>query len=137
MDYIMAVTVIVLIVGLCVMVYSFFMKDEPIQTATSNDADKAMEELNNLSRDVFNEFDEKYKELLFLYEMLDSKKNDSRKEVREAAKKAETKLSAFVNPKLKDILELKGKGMTVNQIAKTLNMGQGEVQLIMNLGRNR
>ena len=136
MDYITAVIVVMLLAGLAILVYSVFMKDSEL-VRESSDTDRAIDELNNLSKDVFTEFDEKYKELLFLYEMMDSKKNDSKREVREAAREAETKMSVFVNPKLKDIMELKSKGMSVNQIAKTLNMGQGEVQLIINLGRNR
>lgn len=137
MDYIMVVIIIMLLAGLGIVIYSIFMKDTATGVSVSVDADKAIDELNNLSKDVFTEFDEKYKELLFLYEMLDSKKNDSKKEVQEAVKKAETKMSVMINPKLKEIMELKNKGMSVSQIARALNMGQGEVQLIINLGRNR
>lgn len=138
MDYIMIIIIIILAIGLGIVIYSIFMKDNELENRFSTlEADNAMDEFNNLSKDVFTEFDEKYKELLFLYEMLDSKKNDSTKEVKEAVKKAEEKISIMVNPKLKEILELKNKGMSISNIAKTLNMGQGEVQLILNLSRNR
>jgi DNA-binding NarL/FixJ family response regulator len=39
------------------------------------------------------------------------------------------------NPKHKEIQELNAKGLSVAEIAKSLNLGQGEVKLVLDLGK--
>lgn len=120
------------------------------------DADGAINELNGLCSNAFDEFEEKYQELLFLYQMIEEKKNNSSlnikvdnentkaekksaKEKTVSSKKNEnkTRKSNYANPKLSDILKLQKQGLSIAEIAKELNMGQGEVKLIAELGKER
>ena len=127
------------------------------------EADEAVENLNKLSQSVFDELEKKYQEILFLYSLMDEKKKDiteiyskpmpvapqttkSKEAVAEAPQNKESApqedskpamplASAIKNPNLKQILKLRDEGMDVAEIAKTLDIGQGEVQLILGLGK--
>ena len=41
------------------------------------------------------------------------------------------------NPKLKEIIKLREEGKNISEISKSLNIGQGEVKLIMELNKVR
>ncbi|MDR1913030.1 MAG: hypothetical protein LBQ68_00905 [Clostridiales bacterium] len=102
--------------------------------ASMTEADQAIDELNKLARNIFDEIEEKHQELLFLYSMLEShKKDDTVSEHKESPPKKET----YKNPKLGKIRSLFDQGMSEDEIAKTLGIGQGEVKLILSLGRER
>ena len=109
-----------------------------------SEADQAANELSDLSKNIFKEFDGKYQELLFLYSLIDEKKKElmssGDKNELEAYESAvdivvsdATPRAKFKNPKLKEILDLKKSGMSDENIAKSLDMGSGEVKLIMGL----
>lgn len=152
-----------------------------------NEADQAIENLNKLSQNVFDEFEQKYQEILFLYSLIDEKKKDIAEiynkpiatpvvtpvetpvetpvkpdpqeiSVEETPEKqpsapqitvlqgsapqkpapqkpSSLPLSAMKNSNLQQILKLQDDGMDVAEIAKTLDIGQGEVQLILGLGK--
>jgi DNA-binding NarL/FixJ family response regulator len=102
------------------------------------------------------ELDEKYQSMLFLYNLLEDKKkeivemnansiagnaaaeqqtlNITGHEQTPAPKRRRAKPSA-VNPKHKEILKLANEGQKPAEIAKELNMGQGEVRLILDLAK--
>ena len=113
------------------------------------DADNAIGELSEMSSSMFKELEEKYQELLFLYNLLDEKKSEilpggnRGKNVKVAEPENINVLinditsKGYKNPKLKEIKELKDGGLSIAQIAKKLNMGQGEVSLILELGKGR
>lgn len=48
-----------------------------------------------------------------------------------------SKKIVYDNPKLDEIQKLSNEGLSLAQISKKLNMGQGEVKLIMELGKTR
>jgi len=121
-----------------------------------SEAGEAISELNQVSNTVFKEFDSKYQELLFLYNLIEEKKqelgdiksapagvgavSDVPKAaikpdyiVDDLAKRAANPKSP-INPKYAHVLELAGQGMDADKIAQQLNMGKGEVMLILNLG---
>ncbi|MCL2415176.1 MAG: hypothetical protein FWD01_00010 [Defluviitaleaceae bacterium] len=160
------------------------------------EADEAINELNDVSRSVFREFDNKYQELLFLYNLVEEKKqelatplsllvststeekdqepvtplpvsssveekdqelvtplplpvssSDEKEQVTTATEipqtdyiinddtKASTPVSTtVVSRRFAPVLELRKKGMSIDEIAQTLDMGKGEVMLIINLG---
>lgn len=112
-----------------------------------NNADVALNELNDMSQAVFKQFDEKYQELLFLYNLVDEKKLEleglstaGASAVRPAAKKIDIAVSDETRPGFKhkryaEILKMKNSGMKVSEIAKALDMGKGEVSLILELGK--
>jgi len=130
---------------------------------TKEEIDKTMEEFSELTGSVFREIDEKYHELLFLYTLMDDKKTEidnfykeskqstpstsmpvqrnlspehqiSQKATQEKKIKERATIS---NPKLDQIIELEKLGLSLSEIAKKLDMGQGEVKLILELGRVR
>lgn len=118
------------------------------------DADDAIEQLNGLSKSVFKQQEEKYQELLYLYQIIDEKKQEL-SEVWEKTISLETfrdistkngsneilnnieTANNFVtsNPLYNEIIALYNEGMTITQIAKQLNIGQGEVSLMLELKR--
>lgn len=112
-----------------------------------NNADIALNELNDMSQIVFKQFDEKYQELLFLYNLVDEKKQEldgmsPAPVAKPITKKMDITISdetrpGFSNQRYKEISKLKNDGMNVSEIAKTLNIGKGEVSLILELGRGR
>lgn len=123
-------------------------KIKAIDTSVA-DADNVIGELSDISSSVFKELDDKYQELLFLYNLVDEKKkellgagvknesimNDSAKGINILVNDAV--VPVYKNPKLKKIAELESSGKSVGEIAKELGMGQGEVSLIMELGKGR
>lgn len=107
--------------------------DESIkQVRTAVDkADLAMDDLNVLAEKIFDQFDEKQKELLFLYEQLERKALPDEEKENSVGMKNPIKR----HPRLPQIKELLKKGKSTDEIAKELEMGKGEVALIVELGK--
>ncbi len=107
-----------------------------------DDADNAIEQLNKISSAIFEEFEEKYQELLFLYQMIDDMKEkrekvDFRADSQENYKMDDKSKNTFNNPNYEKIKAMRNQGLSVSEISKALNMGQGEVKLILELGKAR
>lgn len=113
---------------------------------TIDQADLAIDDLNLLSEQIFKRFDEKQKQLLFLYEAVENKKSTANKidiKVDENIflnnnyeKNIKNTNYVNVHPMTHKIKELLSQNMSISDIAKTLNMGQGEVELIINIGKD-
>ena len=156
---------------------------------TVADADHAMVELSKLSQTIFDEITLKYKELLYLYELIDQKKlqtgygtaptqaspspqpvplrretdntptsqfaNVAPRQARTATPTPEPNRAnqssqpstddggGFMNmfnaenSKHKEINDLYRRGMTVSEIARSLNIGHGEVSLVIEMRRGK
>ena len=107
--------------------------------ASVSEADQTMDEINKTAKTIFDELEEKHQELLFLYNMIEERKNE---EVGPASdiifSEARPKRpDSFKNPKLGKIRTLYDQGMTEEEIARTLGIGQGEVKLILSIGKGR
>ncbi|MCF8018497.1 MAG: hypothetical protein K9L62_03740 [Vallitaleaceae bacterium] len=109
-------------------------------------------EMNEYHDYVQKEMEKKHKELLFLYQMISEKEKlvrqiqttrfddtlirvDSKEPTRvktEEKTEEKTLQAASTNTNIK-ILEMKRQGYQAAEIAKILNIGQGEVQLVINL----
>lgn len=149
---------ILMIVGFIMIIYSIVMINKNNNTTPISDidnsikkiqdamdkADLAIDDLNLLSEKIFKNFDEKQKQLLFLYDAIEKKKaisnNNSRVDIKLdekvlMPKKQDNKKIINSHPMAKKINEMALRGMSVPDIAKTLNMGQGAVELIINLGK--
>ena len=115
---------------------------------TINEADDAIEQLNDISKQIFLQQEEKYQELLYLYEIIEQKK----KELTNISENEQLKENLNVNQTLLDntkedinkeaaesiskydeIFKLNEQGYSITEIAKKLNMGQGEVNLVLEL----
>jgi len=119
-----------------------------VYQSSVEEADEAINELNDVSKSVFKEFDGKYQELLFLYNLIEEKKQELEGQpaltMPAAAPRRQvdyviddsTKKSTLpmTSPKFANVLELKNKGLSIDEIAQQLNIGKGEVSLILNLG---
>ena len=109
---------------------------------TIDQADLAIDDLNLMSEEIFKRFDKKQKQLLFLYETKKKKKNVSNNKfdikIGEDTLNLNTKqkYTSSLHPMASKINELYEQNMSVSEIAKTLNMGKGEVELIINLGKD-
>lgn len=166
MDLFQVVLFVSIVIGIFLIMFSLFIissetKKEPDNFLQENNTikaldasiveiDRTMEELNTTSSAILEEIDEKYHELLFLYTLIDEKKNeladiykggasspkDASKQ-KERALKAAPAQKAFENPHMQEILLLRDQGTAISDIAKRLNMGQGEVKLILELGKLR
>jgi len=153
-------TLILLLVGggICVVVAAFGLSRSnavgfDVTNNVSDDADDAISEFGDMSKSVFKEFDNKYQELLFLYSLIDEKqKNITQAEPPNTAARFKGQASVLeeyakrvdiavddskkmnINPKFASILKMYKEGQTVEEIARKMDMGKGEVELIITLG---
>jgi len=116
------------------------------------EADEAVEELNKLAGNVMAELEGKYKEVLFLYNLIDEKKQElysqygskaaekprSAESIRPTQSAIKPKpgtkqLKNIHHPMKNEILKLHEQRLPVADIAKTLSIGQGEVSLVLEL----
>jgi DNA-binding NarL/FixJ family response regulator len=114
--------------------------------------DNTANELVKFSQEIVSEMDDKYQQLLYLYTLIDEKSDKLTKrsidyiidekidpnalttaQKKEAVKRAEV----MINNRYKEVFDLYSEGFAVNDIAKTLNIGQGEVKLVLELGKGR
>lgn len=110
------------------------------------EADQVTDELNSLAEEIFLEFQEKKKELMFLYELIDQKQKSFSADInlsidpsipmdthknQESSSQIESK--KYDNPLFDKIPKMQESGMSISEIAKNLNIGKGEVELILNL----
>ena len=151
MDGIQIMLITAALTGLALVIASFFFQSgkkkndagnyiqiaENLKTlnASVEEADNAAEELHKLTGSVMQELDNKYQELLFLYNLIDEKKKELYVHYRDTGAKPEPKQKkSLKHPKHQEINKMKNDGMAVSDIAKKLGMGQGEVNLILELG---
>jgi len=164
MDFFVYVLILMLVVGVIFVLYGSFARkgkkihddEEDLDSlaqklstlkASGYEAGVAVSALEDVSKNVFKELDSKYQELLFLYNLVDEKHKalSARPEpVHEAdfvpprlIPKVKDDRSIEVNPKIARAWELSLSGMGVDDIAKELQMGKGEVTLVINLERKR
>jgi len=133
---------------------------------TISDADNSITEFSKISQNIFEEINFKHKELLYLYSIIEKKQiqnsdkinlnSNSNKEMLVAktmeiiaAKNIENientdflneikgNVMNYTNSKYKEIVNLKNSGMNISEIAKSLNIGQGEVMLVLEMERGK
>jgi len=125
-----------------------------------NDADSTAMELTKISQSVVTEIDDKYQQLLYLYSLIEEKSEKLGSNTKQPQaridvsidesfnyqnKKTETTVKAvekgfdprLVNDKYRSVFELYNKGLSVAEIARSLGIGQGEVKLVLELGKGR
>jgi DNA-directed RNA polymerase specialized sigma24 family protein len=115
-------------------------------------ADLALEEINRMSRLVLDETEKKYQAVLFLYDLLEAKRKEivaltenpaamvsvkphpisGRERLKQETPK-QTSRPDLRNKRNERIYALFDEGVPLLEIARELNMGQGEVKLILDL----
>lgn len=135
---------------------SFEKSLNEVRTAL-NQADIAIEDLNFISEEMFKQFEQKQKELMFIYDAIEKKRADLNMTLKQGANNnidiKLDKVSPLNNkqqslesnnknnikgriehPLLPKIKELLDQNYSLPEIAKILNIGQGELNFIMELG---
>lgn len=113
---------------------------------TIDQADLAIDDLTLMSEQLFKRFDEKQKQLLFLYETIEKQNTAKNSKIdftadeplinKDMYKNSKPKQKTIASHPMADkIKELSDKNMSVADIAKALDMGQGEVELILKFGK--
>ncbi|MBE6011923.1 MAG: hypothetical protein E7234_05145 [Lachnospiraceae bacterium] len=149
-----------MLTGITLTLYSLFkIRSEGSEKEKSTDteslsrymeeADEAAEDLHKLSQGVIEEINGKYQELIYLYNLIEEKEKkltipefdayagDDYKKIPTKSKEASPPKTYFThNPRYEEIYSLKKSGLSTGDIAKKLNMGQGEVALILELGKD-
>ncbi len=100
--------------------------------------EKYKEDINRKTSDIFSQLDEKYQEILFLYSLIDNKKQELADYYTKTPEtKPEPSRNRVVSKKHKEIIEHYSNGVSCADIAKKLNIGQGEVRLVLELEKVR
>ncbi|WP_341877216.1 DUF6115 domain-containing protein [Defluviitalea saccharophila] len=156
--FVISVVAIVVVIGLIFMKdksesnYNLMMIDQQIKVEKElkeriDEADQMLKELNQFSSYIQSELEKKHKELLFLYQLIEEKEKklaisnggelqDYLSDIKE--KKEELEVHNILNNKYyNSIIELYKSGKDTASIAKELNIGKGEVELILGLARTR
>ncbi|QUI23253.1 hypothetical protein HZI73_13580 [Vallitalea pronyensis] len=117
-----------------------------------NEVNQKILELNDYASFIKKEISDQHKELLFLYQLI-TEKEKNLKHITDKSSKAEEKAAVSyhksatpdisepahtLNHKIvennKEIFDLYKEGHSVTEIAQSLNIGKGEVKLILDLG---
>ncbi len=93
------------------------------------DIDDKIEQLSSLGDSIFNEFDLKYEELLEMYKLIDEKE----KKILGKSEVGNTIINKKISKKGREIYKLEDQGIKNVEIAKKLNLGIREVNLILSL----
>ncbi|MTI69464.1 MAG: hypothetical protein FH751_04305 [Firmicutes bacterium] len=130
-----------LVIGIIITIYGFILsnKEDTLDfDEILNNQDVSDLEFNNSldnEIDYDDDFNDIKNKLDYVIEKLESKDNNTFKEDIKEEKKAsdESKLSDDTNKLIKKINSLKEKDYTLDDIAKELNMGKGEVLFLRRL----
>ncbi|NMA85402.1 MAG: hypothetical protein GX962_16240 [Epulopiscium sp.] len=140
------------IIGLCLILLSLWFlrkKEEPMGSSKINEiekelmlrtqeAEEILEELNDFSIYMMRQMENKHKELILLYQLIDEKQRVMN-QMPDTEKKIVPALEGdpYLNKDQEQILTLYKEGKTIDEIAKRMHMGKGEVQLIIGLFQMR
>ncbi|MTI65701.1 MAG: hypothetical protein FH753_03785 [Firmicutes bacterium] len=130
-----------LVVGIIITIYGFILSNKEdildFDEILNNQDVSDLEFNNSLNNEL--DYDDDFKDIKnkldYVIEKLENKDNDNIKEdVKEEKKPSdESKLSDDTNKLIKKINSLKEKDYTLDDIAKELNMGKGEVLFLQRL----
>lgn len=151
MGHLNIIVIILLILGIILIILSLFQKekkksDHNTVGASSeeysrikealDEANKAIKDLNELHEYMMGELNKKQKELMLIYDIIDEKeKNISRPAPeRQVAVKSSNIEQVNEGHTTRDkIRSMSNAGMNVEEIAQQLNIGKGEVKLLLSL----
>lgn len=104
----------------------------------TQEAEEILEELNDFSIYMMRQMENKHKELILLYQLIDEKQRVMN-QMPDTEKKIVPALEGdpYLNKDQEQILTLYKEGKTIDEIAKRMHMGKGEVQLIIGLFQMR
>ena len=153
-----AVLILSMIVGVALIVYSIVLYSrsgsegnsasnyfEAANTmkfveASLEEINNTMDELGETSKFIFDEMEKKYQELLILYSLIDQKKQEvagSYSAVQAPGPQDDHPTQPYRgSPHMYKVRKLQEEGVSVEDTAKRLGIGKGEVQLLRELGKN-
>lgn len=95
----------------------------------NTDVEQLLEELNTMSTLIVDEMDKRHSKMLNVYSEFEN--------LLTVASRENQQTGAIIEPesnnKREGVLELRKKGLTPSQIARSMGMGTGEVELILRL----
>ena len=117
--------------------------------ASIDEIDKTMDELHETSKHIFDEMEGKYKELLLLYSLIEEKKKevanlhsikptDYKPGETLTTGRSETDelpVMTLSSPNIRKVRQLQEEGLSLEDTAKRLGIGKGEVKLMLDLGK--
>lgn len=146
MDFLVVLLILFIGMGCIFIIVGFANQNKEPETLDMYDLVDEVEGMSNL---LMEEMEGKYQELMFLYQLIDDKKEELQgadlnssfsppKSAKELSKKVfftidDNQRPSFKHPLLGDILMLKKEDMPTQDIAKKLDIGYGEVQMILDL----
>lgn len=151
MEQISLLIILLLIVGIVLIIISLVQKDHPKQNKNDkrydslqpslDEANQAIKDLNELHEYMMGELNKKQKELMLIYDIIDEKERKLKevqgttlKEVPKTQKPDDNYSNLVEEFSTREqVKDMYAKGMNIETIAKTLNIGKGEVQLLISL----
>ena len=157
--------IVSVIVGIGLIIYSIYIYRNESDKGTSgyfetantlkfmeasiDEIDKTMDELHDVSKQIFEEMESKYKELLLLYSLIEEKKKELAElhsikptdykpgETLTSASSEDEELPSFAlsSPNIRKVRQLQQEGLSLEDTAKRLGIGKGEVKLMLDLGK--
>lgn len=154
------ITLFILLIGMVVIVMSFFVTNREIiednqvdledyeeYQARIEEINQKILELNEYSEFMKAELEEKHKELLFLYQLVNEKDKELKKRHVEVLPDQNRPVTGNSSEVLmpnqvvqqsamnhnRRIIELSEKGYSIAEIGKLLEIGQGQVKLVLDL----
>ena len=144
---------IAVVIGIFLLVTGFVLGSFISTKRAKNKIDKVVEdtlvstlaELAAASKNMKNEFEEKYQALLMVYEAMENSQQGIRNSNSASVLDEQAVLNSwapaparptapvFNHPKYPEIKEMLAQGQSIADIARSLDMGKGEVQLIIGL----
>ncbi|MCL2618262.1 MAG: hypothetical protein FWD98_04310 [Defluviitaleaceae bacterium] len=187
MDTFQIALIVSMVVGIALIAYSIYLYSTATGEKDSNsgyfetantlkyletsidEIDKTMDELHDTSKHIFEEMENKYKDLLLLYSLIEDKKKElagiystkptdykpgetlaaSAEEPAAAPKQAaaapeqaeetaaadEAPANALSSPNIRKVRQMQEEGLSLEDTAKKLGIGKGEVKLMLDLGK--
>lgn len=91
---------------------------------------------NDLAENIFNEANEKHDELLTIYNLIQTSNKKPQENISEKNIEKEKKVKNSFKPKnsqSEEIFALYDSGQSIEEIAKNLSIGRGEIEFLLNL----
>ena len=96
-----------------------------------------VEEMNDFTIYMVKELENKHKELILLYQLINEKEEQMEEKSKKTPVIQDEKIEQNLPKKQKQVIDLYKQGNTIDTIAKKLQLGKGEVQLIIGLFQKR
>ncbi|NLP45824.1 MAG: hypothetical protein GX347_02110 [Epulopiscium sp.] len=145
------ILIIMLMMGICFILVGLWFyqrKKQPVEVSNVLQLQKQLElkiqegqdlveEMNDFTIYMVKELENKHKELILLYQLINEKEEQMEEKSKKTPVIQDEKIEQNLPKKQKQVIDLYKQGNTIDTIAKKLQLGKGEVQLIIGLFQKR